>query len=308
MTVELSPWVIGPFLIVFGLMIGSFLNVVIARLPAGESVVRPRSRCPGCGHLIRWYDNVPVLSYLWLRRKCRDCAQPISARYPLVELLTAAMLVLLWTRFGSSKELLVHFSFTAALIAISFIDLDHRIIPNEISLPGIVIAFAASFLWPGFWVDSLLGILLGAGGLFLLSLVYSVLRGREGMGMGDVKMLGMLGGWLGWQCLPFVLLLASIQGVIASLVLWLAGVRLRPIEPEEEEAEEEGATEQSAAQADEPATAKQGESAAPDTPTEGEAAPSSWMSSAIPFGPFLALSAIEYVFFAERLIKWLTGQ
>jgi len=290
--VEISPWVIGPFLAVFGLMLGSFLNVVIARLPAGESVVRPRSRCPGCGHLIRWYDNIPVLSYLWLRRKCRDCGQAISWRYPLVELLTAALLLVLWARFGVSKELAVHFAFTAALIAISFIDLDHRIIPNEISLPGIVVAFACSFLWSGFWVDSLLGILLGGGGLFLLSFGYSALRGREGMGMGDVKMLGMLGGWLGWQCLPIVLLLASIQGVLVSLALWLAGVRLRPIEPEEGEEDQAGEAA--------PAT--------PTAPAESAPAPPSWMSSAIPFGPFLALSAIEYVFFAGRLLQWLTGR
>jgi len=112
--------------------------------------------------------------------------------------------------------------------------------------------------------------------------------------MGDVKMLGMLGGWLGWQCLPIVLLLASIQGVLVSLSLWLAGVRLRPIEPEEDEEEEDQAGEAV------PAT--------PAEPPEGQAAPPSWMSSAIPFGPFLALSAIEYVFFAGRLLQWLTGR
>ena len=228
----------GVIVFLFGATLGSFLNVVIHRLPQSESIVKPRSRCPACEHEIRWYDNIPILSFFLLGRKCRDCGQPISFRYPLVEALTAGLALVLWMKFGLSKELVVHFGFTGMLIAITFIDIDHRIIPNEISLPGILIGFACSFLWEGFWVDSLIGLLVGGGGLLLLSMLYSLIRGREGMGMGDVKLLAMLGAWLGWQCLIFVLLFASIQGVLLAAILWIGGVKLKPPLPEEWEEEE----------------------------------------------------------------------
>ncbi len=252
-----------------GAVVGSFLNVVIIRLPQGRSIVRPRSACPGCQRRIAWFDNIPMMSFLWLKGRCRHCGGSISIRYPLIELLTAGLAAGLWWRFGSVGLVLefgVHFCFSAALIAIAFIDIDHRIIPNQISLPGIVIGFGCSFLWPGMWVDSLIGLLLGGGGLLAVSIAYMLIRGREGMGMGDVKLLAMLGAWLGWQSLPFVFLFASVQGVLAAVLLWLLGVGLKA--PPEEDPTEEAL----------------------------RPGPSSFMTAAIPFGPFLAASAVEYLF------------
>jgi leader peptidase (prepilin peptidase)/N-methyltransferase len=264
------------FWFITGATIGSFLNVVIYRLPLGRSVVRPRSSCPSCGRLIAWYDNIPLFSFLWLKRRCRHCGAGISARYPLVELLTAMLALGLWWRFGRFDmymEFAVHFCFTAALVAISFIDIDHRIIPNQISLPGRAVGFGCSFLWPGMWVESLIGMLAGGGILLTISVVYTLIRGREGMGMGDVKLLAMLGAWLGWKCLPFVFLFASVQGLVAAIVLWVAGVGLKPTQPE-----------------------------AQDQVEDRQAAPS-FMGAAIPFGPFLAMGAIEYLFLGE----WFTA-
>ena len=288
MSVELYRVLEGVIVFLFGATLGSFLNVVIHRLPLDESIVKPRSKCPACDHAIRWYDNIPILSFFILGRKCRDCGQPISWRYPLVELLTAGLALALWFKFGISKEFGVHFAFTAALIAVTFIDIDHRIIPNVISLPGILIGFACSFLWEGFWVSSLIGLLVGGGGLLLLSMLYSLIRGREGMGMGDVKLLAMLGAWLGWQCLIFILLFASIQGVLTAVILWLSGVKLKPPLPEEwEEGEEE-------------------QEADPVPDPEDEPEPT-FLLAAIPFGPFLAVSAVEYIFLAEWFYGLMRG-
>jgi leader peptidase (prepilin peptidase)/N-methyltransferase len=293
-----APW-LGPILFLLGATVGSFLNVVIHRLPEpGRSIVRPRSACPACGAAIAWYDNVPLVSFLALRARCRACRAPISWRYPLVEALTGGLLVLLWWRFGLSAALGVHFAFSAALVAISFIDLDHRIIPNEISLPGILVGFGCSFLWPGFWLDSLIGLVVGGGGLYLLSWGYALVRGRDGMGMGDVKLLAMLGAWLGWRSLLFIVLFASLQGVLASVILVLAGVKLRPPLPEEDELEQDG----------EAASPPDGLPASPpgepgDEPEEEVG----FFSAAIPFGPFLALAAIEYLFLAEWFFGLLTG-
>lgn len=283
---------------VFGSLVGSFLNVVICRLPDPEqSIVRPRSRCPACGAPIRWYDNVPILSFFWLRARCRSCRATISWRYPLVEALAAGLALLLMWRFGPSKEWLVHFAFSAALIAVTFIDVDLRIIPNEISLGGMVVGFACSFLWPGFWKDSLIGLLVGGAGLLLLSEIYFRLRRREGMGMGDVKLLGMLGAWLGWQCLLFVLLFASLQGVVVALVMWLAGVKLAPPLPEEDQQEPAGQEE---------ASPPAGDGADADGGEDGPE-PVSLLGAALPFGPFLALAAVEYLFLGQWFYAWIRG-
>ncbi len=276
---------IGVGLFVLGSLLGSFLNVVIWRLPRDESIVAPRSRCPACGALIRWYDNIPIASFFILGRKCRGCKAAISWRYPLVEFLAGLLLVLLYLHFGLGAYLYVYGPFVLALLAITFIDVDHRIIPNEISLPGILVGFACSFLWPGFWKESLLGILLGGGLLFLLSWGYSLLRGREGMGMGDVKLLAMMGAFLGWRSLLFIALFASVQGVLAALVMWLAGVELKPPLPEEDE--------------EEPPASEPG----PDGPPEKVG----FLGAAIPFGPFLALAAVEYLFFGAAFFRLLSG-
>jgi len=302
---EIHPVIIGSLLGFLGAMIGSFLNVVICRLPDDEqSIVRPRSRCPSCNSTIRWYDNIPVLSFFILKMRCRNCRQPISWRYPVVEALTAGLALLLWWRFGLSKELAVHFVFTAALIAVTFIDLDLRIIPNEISLPGILIGFGCSFMWPGFWKDSLIGLLIGGGGLFLLSEGYALIRRREGMGMGDVKLLAMLGAWLGWQSLLFVLLFASIQGVLVSVFMLIAGVKLKPPLPEEWELEEK---DQEPDTAQPPDSSEQLQSPVVDEDQEEDEEETPFLMAAIPFGPFLAISAVEYLFLGNWFYTWMRG-
>jgi leader peptidase (prepilin peptidase)/N-methyltransferase len=278
---------LGTVLFIFGATVGSFLNVVIARLPQGLSIVRPRSRCPICLKQIRWYDNVPIVSFMVLRGRCRDCGAPISWRYPLIEALTGLMAVLLWLRFGLSLELTVHVVFTAALIVVTFVDLDHGIIPNEISLPGIVLGFACSFLFAGKWIDSLIGLLVGGGVLLAVSLLYAAIRGKEGMGMGDVKLLAMLGAWLGWKSLLFIAFFASLQGIAVAVVLWIVGVKLKPPEPEESESD----------------AAARGEKMA-DTTVAADPQPT-FFGAAIPFGPFLSIAGIEYLFLApwfDRLL------
>lgn len=204
----------------FGATVGSFLNVCIHRLPARESVVFPASHCPTCKRPIRPFDNIPLLSYVVLRGRCRHCAAPISLRYPFVEMLTGATAVASLDAFGLSPPFLVYFAFLAALIVITFIDLDHQIIPDAISLPGIGVGFFSSLIVgePG-WQSSLAGILLGGGVLWAVAEGYYRLTGREGMGGGDVKLLAMIGAFLGWRAVPVTLLLASLTGTVVGLAL-----------------------------------------------------------------------------------------
>ena len=203
---------------VFGLIIGSFLNVCIARIPYEESIVRPASRCPSCRTPILWYDNIPVLSYAVLRGRCRACRAQISARYPAVEVLTAALAVAVY-RLGLPPQEFALFSvFAAAMVVITFIDIDHKIIPDVITLPSILVAPAAAFIVGHVSVvDSLIGILVGGGILWLISWLYFVLRKQEGMGFGDVKMLAMIGGFQGWQAVTFTLVVGSLIGTVAGL-------------------------------------------------------------------------------------------
>ncbi|TYO99954.1 type 4 prepilin peptidase 1 [Geothermobacter ehrlichii] len=208
---------------VLGACIGSFLNVCIHRIPAGESIVSPGSRCPGCGRPIRWYENIPLLSWLLLRGCCAGCGMRIAVRYPLVEALTGGLFLLVLKSFGFSWGTPVYWFFAAALVVITFIDLDHQIIPDVISLPGIVAGFAASFLLPWLsWVDSLLGVLAGGGSLLLVAGVYRLLTGKEGMGGGDVKLLAMIGAFLGWQAVLPVILFSSFAGSAVGIPLMLA--------------------------------------------------------------------------------------
>lgn len=208
---------------IFGSMVGSFLNVCIHRLPAGQSIVFPPSHCPTCKQPIRPTDNIPLFSYALLGGRCRACRSPISARYPLVEILTGATAVVTYLVFGLSPEGLMNFAFLAALITITFIDLDHQIIPDAISLPGIGVGFLASlFLGTPGWQSSLAGLLLGGGVLWAVAEGYFRLTGREGMGGGDVKLLAMIGAFLGWKAVPVSLLLASLTGTVVGLTLILA--------------------------------------------------------------------------------------
>ncbi len=240
---------------VLGLCIGSFLNVCIYRLPLGKSLVSPGSSCPNCGAPIRFYDNIPLVSYIVLGGKCRACRAPFSFRYPLVELITGLLAVAVWLRFGWHPESLIFFFFCSCLLVITFIDIDHRIIPDIISLPGIVIGLAASVFVRNFsWQSSLAGIAAGGGSLLAVAMAYRALTGKEGMGGGDIKLLAMIGAFTGWRGVVFTVFVASAAGTLVGLILMIR-------------------------------TGKN-------------------MKLAVPFGPFLALGAITYLFFGDFLIGW----
>ncbi|MFO8111824.1 MAG: prepilin peptidase [Desulfosalsimonadaceae bacterium] len=207
----------------FGLFIGSFLNVCIYRIPANKSIVMPPSNCPGCHTPIRFYDNIPVLSYIWLFGKCRSCRAPISIRYPMVELLTGAFAGLCVLKFGFTPAAAIYFAFIASLLVVTFIDIDHRIIPDVITLPGIPLFFGATFLLPDIGpVQSIAGILIGGGSLLLVAWTYYLLTGKEGMGGGDIKLLAMIGAVVGWQGVILTIFTASITGTIVGGALMLA--------------------------------------------------------------------------------------
>ena len=215
----MTPHLIYPFFaFVFGMVVGSFLNVCICRMPKDESIVSPPSHCPHCSYQIRWYDNVPLVSYLLLRGKCRGCGAHISLQYPLVELLNGVLTLLLFLRFGPTPAFAALFLFCSALVVITFIDIEHQIIPDEISLSGIVIGFVLSFFMeePG-WLNSLLGILLGGGSLLLVAYSYQRLTGKEGMGGGDIKLLAMMGAFLGWKAVPFIIFASSLIGSLIGV-------------------------------------------------------------------------------------------
>jgi leader peptidase (prepilin peptidase)/N-methyltransferase len=203
-------------------MIGSFLNVCISRIPAGESVVTPRSRCPRCKTLIAWYDNIPVVSYLLLRGRCRKCGLGISAIYPTVELVTALAFIGQGLAIGADPPLLlVRLIFTAILIVLFGTDLQTMRLPNVITIPGIVVGLACSLMLPpppGI-VNSLIGAALGAAVPWLISYVWLRVKGVEGMGLGDVKMLAMIGAFLGWQQVWVVLFFASLTGALVGVTM-----------------------------------------------------------------------------------------
>ncbi len=251
----MNPVLMGVLVGVVGLCAGSFLNVCIYRLPVSKSIVFPGSMCPACGTAIRYYDNVPLLGYLWLGGRCRQCRSPISIRYPLVELLTGAIAVGLFTKYGLSIEAVVYFAFACVLIVVAFIDIDHRIIPDRISLPGIVIFFLAALAVPSMsWLDALLGAAIGGGSLFVVAVVYHLLTRKEGMGGGDIKLLAMIGALIGWKGVLFTIFVSSAVGTLSGLAIMMA-------------------TRQN-------------------------------MKLAIPFGPFLSIGALAYVFFGPQLISW----
>jgi leader peptidase (prepilin peptidase)/N-methyltransferase len=239
----------------FGMIVGSFLNVCIYRLPVSRSIVRPRSQCPQCGHPIRAVDNIPLLSYLFLRGRCRHCGKRIPLRYPVVELLSGVFAAMAVARFGPGWQALLMYALIAALLVITFIDLDHRIIPDAITLPGIPIGLAASF-GPG-WIsplESLIGILAGGGSLFLVAWGYQLITRREGMGGGDIKLLAMIGAFMGWKGVLFTIFVASLTGTLAGMALIIR---------------------------------RRGD-----------------MKLAVPFGPFLAVGAIAYLFIGTELWSW----
>lgn len=211
---------IASFTFLLGAAIGSFLNVCIYRLPDGESVMFPSSHCRSCARALSWYENVPLLSYILQHGRCRTCGARFSSRYFWIELLTAFLAIALVYQFGLTITTVGYFVFLAALVAITFIDLDHQIIPNVISLPGIVVGLLFSLVSPTltFW-DSLLGVVAGAGVLLAVFWGYYLVTRQEGLGMGDPKLLAMIGAFLGWRAIGFTLFCASLVGSIIGVAL-----------------------------------------------------------------------------------------
>jgi leader peptidase (prepilin peptidase)/N-methyltransferase len=207
----------------FGAIVGSFLNVCIHRLPLGASIVWPSSACPHCKRELSWYENIPVASYLVLRARCRTCKAPISARYPFVEALTCAMFVGAWWYYGPGPLLASRLVFGCALIVLFAIDLEHHLLPNVITLPGIVVGVAFSLITEPGWIASLIGVLAGGGLLYLVAVAYYRIRHEEGLGMGDPKMLAMIGAFLGWKLMLLTLLAGSLTGTVIGLSLIAAG-------------------------------------------------------------------------------------
>ena len=270
---------------IFGAIIGSFLNVVIHRVPNEESIVFPNSRCPSCGAVIAFYDNIPVLSYLALGAKCRSCKQHISIRYPAVELLTAAMFVAVAWHDGMSVRLPFDLVFVSALLALVFIDAEHMILPNVITYPGIVFAVVARVAIPfltrtphfddlpslingpfegmPIWVASLggaaIGALAGGGSLWLMGWIWEKLRGVEAMGLGDVKMMLMVGAYLGWRLTILTIFVGVLTGSIVGVAL-MARQRERN------------------------------------------------MQMLLPFGIFLGIGAIASLLFGSQIVGWYAGQ
>jgi leader peptidase (prepilin peptidase)/N-methyltransferase len=212
----MPPYVAAGLVTLIGLMVGSFLNVCIHRLPLRESLAWPASRCPVCRTPLKTYDNIPVLSYLMLRGRCRACGAPISLQYPIVEIITAMVFLSAYLLF-EPPVLYQRLLFACAMIVLFVIDLEHRILPDVITLPGIVIGFLCSVFMPPGWVDSLIGLVLGGGVLWLMGEAYFRLRQEEGMGFGDVKMLAMIGAFLGWKLMLLTLVLSSFLGSLIGL-------------------------------------------------------------------------------------------
>jgi leader peptidase (prepilin peptidase)/N-methyltransferase len=283
---NLVPPVVGYVIAgVFGAIIGSFLNVVIHRLPLEESIVFPNSRCPSCGAVIAFYDNIPVLSYVALRAKCRHCKERISFRYPAVELLTAALFVAVAWHDGLSAALPFDLVFASALLALVFIDAEHMILPNVITYPGIVFAlvariaipyltgtphfddlpslaqgaFAGMPIWLASLAGGLIGALLGGGSLWLMGWTWEKLRGIEAMGLGDVKMMFMVGAYLGWRLTILTIFVGVLTGSIIGILL-MARQRERN------------------------------------------------MQMLLPFGVFLGLGGIAALLFGAPVVEWYAGQ
>lgn len=292
----------GPLLVgyaaLIGAAVGSFINVVLVRLPRGESIVRPRSRCPGCQTPIAWYDNLPILSYLLLRGRCRHCQKPIAVRYLTVELLMAAISAGLILRLGVGWELLFWWPLTAALLAIAFLDIDHFWVPDVITFPAMAWALAAAALLPQRFgvVQALLGVT-PALVLFVVGVLFERVTGREGLGLGDVKLFAVIGLAVGLGDALAVLLLASVQGAAVGTLVRLTGGHRAKTQ-------------------DEPELMTTSEVASPEVASEEPDPDADWEPppGAFPFGPFLVLAALEWLFLPQlfgdliwRLSEWMVG-
>ena len=238
----------------FGLLLGSFLNVCIFRLPRGVSVVWPASACGGCKRELRWFENIPIVSWVVLGARCARCKAPISIQYPLVEAVTAVLFVVVAAVTPVSPLLAARLIFVCALIVLFTIDLEHQILPNVITLPGISVGLAFALLGPPGWRAALLGVVLGGGVLYATAAGYYLLRKEEGLGMGDVKMLAMIGAFLGWQAVIFSLTISAVIGAIVGITL----IAFRKQE---------------------------------------------W-SSRLPYGPYIALAAMIWIFAHQQILPW----
>jgi len=207
--------------VLFGLIVGSFLNVCIYRLPRKQSIVWPASRCTSCGRELAWFENVPVFGWLALGGRCRTCRAPVSAMYPIVETVTGILFGAAMYWYGPTPLGVVRTAFGCAMIVLFVIDLQHRILPNAITVPGAVIGLVISVFLPPGWVSSLIGVLVGGGLLFAVAEAYYRVRGVDGLGMGDVKMLAMIGAFLGWKLVLLTLVLSSISGSIVGVAILL---------------------------------------------------------------------------------------
>ncbi|MFH0925817.1 MAG: prepilin peptidase [bacterium] len=210
------------FFFVFGSCIGSFLNVCIYRIPKKESLIYPPSHCPNCQQPIRFYDNIPIISYLFLLGRCRWCGERISLRYPLIELITAIAFLGLYLKFGLSIQLFPYLILFSGLITVSMIDLEYQIIPDRISLPGIVIGLLTSLILPITFFESILGVLIG-GGIFIIVIYLS----KGGMGGGDIKLNAMIGAFLGWKMVLLTVFIGVFLGSIVGIVLLLLKIKGR---------------------------------------------------------------------------------
>ncbi len=290
---------------VAGGMIGSFLNVCVYRLPRKESIVKPRSHCPKCGKLIAWYDNVPILSWVLLRGKCRHCEQSISRVYPLVEAITATLFLFVFWRFGFTFATPVYMALSAALVLVTFVDLTDWTIPNEVTLPGIPIGLGlavVAMVWPGSNLvlahtgsmpavfDALLGTAIGGASLYMLDKVSLLLLGKRGMGFGDVKLLAMLGAFLGWKNVLLIIMISSCLGSVVGVAAIVIERLLRK--------RNQGAGAQM------PQTAQGVEAPAKSSKQDEQQAEPEHVPVAghyLPFGPYLAAAGLIVIFFGEAI-------
>ncbi len=265
--------------LIFGLVIGSFLNVCIVRLPRGRSIAKPPSHCPRCKESIRFYDNIPIISFLMLRGRCRRCGEPISWRYPAVELMNGLFSVWIIRELGFGGEALLVMALCSALIVVTFIDYDHQIIPDVITLPGMLVglSLAPFFMYPltdplpfhlgsllphtgpylTAFLNSLIGLFLGGAPLFAIGWIWEKLRHVEAMGGGDVKLMGMVGSFLGWKGALLTIMLGALAGSVVGILL----IVLKRHK----------------------------------------------MEKVIPFGPFLAAGAVAATFYGTDIIAWYLG-
>ncbi len=322
------------WLFVMGLVVGSFLNVVIARVPEGLSVVHPRSRCPKCGHGLAWYENIPVVSWLALRARCSGCKAPISARYPMVELLTGVLYFACLKRFGWTYELVPALVLVSVLVPLTFIDLDHWILPFSLTLPGIAAGLVLAVPRGSDWLwDAALGAALGFLAFRSMEYMGWMVFRKEALGAGDKYLVALLGAFLSWRALLGILLFASLQGAVVGSVMLLLTGRAGPRSDDPEPSPLEGA-------ASRDASAASGEEASddvpepamtwdflkpglplwkrvllipvsllfqpiPDAPMDEEGDEEEWVPGPtnIPFGPWLALAGLEVLL----LGPWLSS-